>query len=237
MGEGGRPSRRQTRQRLYTCQNAEGFTLVELVVTLGLLVILAGVSIFGLVAWQDHSRLEQENSYAAVLYLAAQEQLSRYGRSGQLMELQERISQGQGYVREISAEELTDSLGNPLKSSDVWQQGEGVLCYALCAKGDYAAYLAGALSDEAKEYGADIVFMLLEDCVYDASILNQNISIEFNPEGGQVFSVCCSDREGQFVYGEAGAGQVDVRNREESYLRDHMIGCYGGGVLVGNAEK
>lgn len=211
-----------------------GFTLVELVVTLALLALLLGMSVFGLLAWQDHMRFDQENEYAAALYIAAQGQLSEYSRSGGLLELQEQLKYGDGYVRTISVESLTDSLGYTCESSSVWQQGAGTLCYAVCSKGDYEDYLAGNLSDEARARGADIVFMLLGGSIYDAGILNENISIEFTPEAGQVFSVCYSDQAEKFVYTDAGAGQVDIRSREESYRKTHMIGYYGGGTLAGH---
>lgn len=215
---------------------SEGFTLVELVVTLALLALLLSVSVFGLLAWQDHMQFEQENEYAAALYIAAQGQLAEYSRSESLPELQERLRDGGGYVRTVPVDSLTDSSGNTYASGSVWQQGAGTLCYAVCREGDYADYLAGNLSDEARACGADIVFMLLGNSVYDASILNENISIEFTPEGGQVFSVCYSDQTGKFVYADAGYGQVDIRNREESYRKAHMLGYYGGGILAGDIK-
>lgn len=222
------------------CSAGAGFTLVELAVTLALLVILLGVSVFGLLAWQDHMQFERENEYASVLFIAVQGQLSEYSRSGKLSELQERIEQGSGYARALHVESLTDSLGNAYDSGSVWQSGTGILCYAVCRQGDYADYLAGSLSDEAYACGADIVFMLLGSSIYDTSILNENISIEFTPEGGQVFGVCYSDQTGEFVYADAKAGQVDIRSREETYRKEHMIGYYGGGILAGpvqNAEE
>lgn len=218
------------------CPESGGFTLVELVVTLMLLTVLLGVSVFGLLAWQDHLHFRQQSEYASTLFIAAQNQLSEYSRNGSLLELQERIKQGSKYERTIHVESLTDSMGNAYENSSVWQQGTGILCYALCREGDYADYLAGNLSDEARARGADIVFMLLGGSVYDASILNENISIEFAPEEGLVFGVCYSDQKGEFVYADAGAGQVDIRNREESYRKSHMIGYYGGGMLVGCTE-
>ena len=59
-----------------------GFTLVELVVVLALLVILMGITIFGGLAWQDWMRFQHEDSVAEELFFAAQNQLVELDASG-----------------------------------------------------------------------------------------------------------------------------------------------------------
>ena len=53
-----------------------GFTLVEMIVVLVLLMILITLSIGGLFAWQDWSRFKQENTSAELIFYAAQNQLN-----------------------------------------------------------------------------------------------------------------------------------------------------------------
>jgi prepilin-type N-terminal cleavage/methylation domain-containing protein len=218
-------------------KNTAGFTLVELMVVLMLMSILLGISVFGLLTWQDHTQFLQENEYASTIFAAAQEQLSSYSRSGRLQEFQERISHGKAYLRTLSVESLTDGEGQSYTEGRVWQQEKGTLCYAVCAAGDYNAYLAGSLGDEAKARGADIVFLLLEKTVNDTELLNGAICIEFTPETGQVFSALYSDRAEQLVYSETSGGRIDIRNREEAYRKKVKVGYYGVDTLAGPVAK
>jgi prepilin-type N-terminal cleavage/methylation domain-containing protein len=210
-----------------------GFTLVELMVVLMLMSVLLGISVFGLLAWQDHTQFLQENEYASTIFSAAQEQLSSYSRSGRLLEFQERIRSGEHYLRTLNVENLTDSEGEPYEEGRVWQQTTGTLCYAACAAGDYNAYLSGTLSDEAKARGAEIVFLLLETTVNDTELLNDAICIEFTPETGQIFSALYSDQAEALTYSEGSGSRVDIRNREETYRKNVMVGYYGVNTLAG----
>jgi prepilin-type N-terminal cleavage/methylation domain-containing protein len=218
-------------------KNSDGFTLVELMVVLMLMSVLLGISVFGLLAWQDHTQFLQENEYASTIFSAAQEQLSSYSRSGRLLEFQERIRSGEHYLRTLNVENLTDSEGEPYEEGRVWQQTTGTLCYAACAAGDYNAYLAGTLSDEAKARGAEIVFLLLGQTINDTALLNGAICIEFTPETGQIFSALYSDRAEELTYSETSGSRVDIRNRGEAYRKNAMVGYYGVDTLAGPAAE
>ncbi len=60
----------------------KGFTLVELIVVLVLLLILLGLSIAGILTWQDWSRFKKENTGAETIFYAAQNQLSELSATG-----------------------------------------------------------------------------------------------------------------------------------------------------------
>jgi prepilin-type N-terminal cleavage/methylation domain-containing protein len=240
-----------------------GFTLIEMVVTLAVLSILLSVSVFSLVSWQENMRFTQQNEYAQTLFVAAQNQLTEYSRNGRLDEFAASLledSESGTYYRELDVTTLTDSDGNAYDLSQVWPESakDGIsnpsayrtaICYASCMEGDYAAYQEGgyeALSQRAKDSGADVVFELLSSYVYDQSILNNSISIEFTPEEGQVFSVLFRETNAtenstldtskcvEFTYGTeavSDAKGMDITNREESYRREKMIGYYGADTL------
>ena len=61
-----------------------GFTLVEMIVVLVLLVILLTLGIGGLFAWQDWSRFKQENTSAELIFYAAQNQLNELSLNGMM---------------------------------------------------------------------------------------------------------------------------------------------------------
>jgi prepilin-type N-terminal cleavage/methylation domain-containing protein len=225
----------------------KGFTLVEMLVTLVILSILLSVSVFGLVEWQEYARFNQQNEYAQILFVAAQNQLTEYSRNGSMEKFQKEITSAEGgYYRTLDIAKLTNGQGVAYDKDEVWYESvgkgsdafkyQGALCYVSCVAGDYERYKEGALSSAGRSRGADVVFELLSNYVYDESILNNSISIEFSPEEGQIFAVCFSDREAEFVYldpsATAGSGSVNIANREENYRRSHMIGYYGADTLA-----
>nr|MCR5419835.1 type II secretion system GspH family protein [Lachnospiraceae bacterium] len=58
--------------------NNKGFTLVELIVTLVVIAIMAGLVVSGLLTWRDWAEFNRENEYAETLFVAAQNQLNDY---------------------------------------------------------------------------------------------------------------------------------------------------------------
>ena len=60
----------------------KGFTLVELIVVLVLMMILLSLTIFGGLAWQDWTRFKHENSVAEDIFFAAQNQLTELDAGG-----------------------------------------------------------------------------------------------------------------------------------------------------------
>ena len=74
---------RKKREKLNNAQN-HGFTLVELIVILVLLMILITLSIGGLFAWQDWTRFKQENTGAENIFYAAQNQLNELSATGMM---------------------------------------------------------------------------------------------------------------------------------------------------------
>lgn len=221
----------------------KGFTLVEMIVVLVILAILLGVSTMGVIAWQQWAYFNKQNEYAQEMFIAAQNQLTEYDANGSLELLADSLKTDTGeMIRELDVTTLTNNQGTAYKLDEVWYESldkeektkyQGTLVYASCKKGDFFDYVAGRLSDEAKATGADIVFELLQNYIYDTSILNAAISVEFTPGEGQVFAVCYSDRNNSFVYGDTSVeGQVDIRNREQSYRKGCMLGYYGADTLA-----
>ena len=51
--------------------NNKGFTLVELVVSFVIILILASLSIVGVLAYQDFADFKRQNSYAQTLFASA----------------------------------------------------------------------------------------------------------------------------------------------------------------------
>lgn len=66
-----------------------GFTLVEMAVSFVILLMLASLSVAGVLAYQDYADFKRQNSYAQTLFSAAQTKLIGYSVRGQMEELKD----------------------------------------------------------------------------------------------------------------------------------------------------
>jgi prepilin-type N-terminal cleavage/methylation domain-containing protein len=208
----------------------KGFTLVELIVVLVLLLILLGLSIAGILTWQDWSRFKKENTGAETIFYAAQNQLSELSATGVYKEKVTKVVQNLTAYRLDSPAYPTKSYfnGTTIKYDEgdfdyyKWQPdntSNGIAVWANTPdvdeekKPDYQGsiyYLyaeAGSYSRYMKEAdfettdpAANLLFDLITPYISDKSVLNGAIVLEFSPEAMQVFSVCYSDRLDGFTY-------------------------------------
>ena len=182
-------------------------------------------------AWQDWSDFNQANEYAETMFLAAQNQLSEYNANGTLEDFAKQ-------TKNLSPDAVNlDSIyyeeGKAYSDESVWVTvNKGTLVSVCANKGDYSRYAAGKTTTSPT---APIVYQLLEGYLYDTSILNDAICVEFSLEDGQVFSVLYSSKSNSeeqevFVYDNKNTslrGTVNIATRYESYRKDRMVGYYG----------
>lgn len=220
---------RSTQER--RCRSNRGFTLVEMIVTMMLLSILLTISVMGLLAWQDWSDFNQANEYAETMFLSAQNQLSEYNANGTLEDFAKQTERLNPEI--VNLDSIYYEEGQAYTEDSVWVTKDKGTLVSVCAnKGDYSLYAAGKATTSPT---APIVYQLLESYLYDTSILNDAICVEFSLEDGQVFSVLyCGkandDEEESFVYSGSDdnlRGQVNISSRYESYRKDRMLGYYG----------
>ncbi len=234
---------RSTQER--RCRSNRGFTLVEMIVTMMLLSILLTISVMGLMAWQDWSDFNQANEYAETMFLAAQNQLSEYNANGTLEDFAKQTKNFS--PAEVKLDSIYYEEGQAYSDDSVWVTvNKGTLVSARANKGDYSLYAAGK---DTTSPTAPIVYQLLQGYLYDTSILNDAICVEFSLEDGQVFSVLYSaksngDEVEIFEYdndNDSFRGTVNIATRYDSYRKDRMIGYYGvdtlSTALKGTKEK
>lgn len=234
---------RSTQER--RCRSNRGFTLVEMIVTMMLLSILLTISVMGLMAWQDWSDFNQANEYAETMFLSAQNQLSEYNANGTLEDF---AKQTKKYSpAKVKLDSIYYEEGQAYSDDSVWVTvNKGTLVSVRANKGDYSLYAAGK---DTTSPTAPIVYQLLQGYLYDTSILNDAICVEFSLEDGQVFSVLYSaksngDEVEIFEYdndNDSLRGSVNIATRYDSYRKDRMIGYYGvdtlSTALKGTKEK
>ena len=179
-----------------------GFTLTELIVTLAVSAILLSVAVAGIVAWVHHADFVRNENYAETIYYAAQSELTRYRGNGQLAELAEYVEK-ENLV--VPVEEIDPAIGVEYK---------GRLYYLKKDAGDV---------DEDSLLGG-----WLSDYIYDGSIMEGAICIEFDPMDGTVYSVSYSDRNVGFTYDEGNtAGEkVSLLKRAEDIRKKQRWGYY-----------
>ena len=240
-----------------------GFTLVEMVITVVVIAIVAGLMFSGITAWQRWSDFRRENEYAQTLFVAAQNQLSEYGANGRLGELQKDILGMTAeeasdpaslqvrvgtYLSPSVLEHMKDETGAAYNMESIWPES--------VRKGDPDKYRKKIVAIKAEaglfaEYSknpeefkkinpeAYWVYELLASYVYDTSILNEGaVSVEFTPQDGQVFAVVYSDKNASFHYLAAGeSGGTDISDREETVRESGMIGFYGVNSLYASTRN
>ncbi|MDO4303615.1 MAG: type II secretion system protein [Bacillota bacterium] len=203
----------------------KGFTLVEMLVSFVILMILASLSVAGVLAYQDYADYKRQNSYAQTLFLAAQTKLTSYSVRGQMDGLAEAASD----TVELGTI-LTPDGSSAAESKKGAAVKSGNVCYLLGNRESYQKYCAGEYQGKTdkESMGYQALYDIFDEFLFDKSVLNACIAIEFNPECAQVYSVLYSDKCSEFTYfAKNRNGRVNIQNRQEDYRSEYMIGYYG----------
>lgn len=188
-------------------EKRRGFTLIELVVVLAIIAILAAVLIPGLMAYYRSYKLVQYNDFAKTIFLSAQTWLTEAKTSGQL-------------------EKLNDENGQAVTSGMVSGEYFG---------GSDTASLRYLRVSKGEGPDDNWLYTILEDLVYDKSVLNQSICLEYSTDG-QVYSVSYSEEAESFHYaGEspASSGGVSIEDRSPETREILRFGYYSADSLGG----
>ena len=217
--------------------NRGGFTTVELIVVVILVMLVSGSLMFGTARWIGNVNFSRQNEYARALFASAQNQLTDYSESGQLEDFCEKIMSGDCYGgtidKLIKDGKLTGTDGTVYRLETVWPESadkpepskyRGEIYSMIGTEADYQEYLSGT-ADE----GTAAFYEMLSVYLYDTSILKGTVCVDFTPEDGQVFSVLYSDKNDGFTYDDVDSrrGTVSILNRENQTRKQRMIGYYG----------
>lgn len=202
-----------------------GFTLIELVVSFVIMLILVMLSVTGVLAYQDYADFKRQNSYAQTLFSAAQTKLIDYSVRGQMKQLEESSSNTVDLFLIVTPDGISASeseRGEAVKNGNIY-----------CLIGDrdsYAKYCAGEYEgrNDPESKACRALYGIFDEFLFDKSILDACIAIEFNPDCGQVYSVLYSDKCNKFTYMETSRnGRVNISDRQDNYRNEYMIGYYG----------
>ena len=221
--------------------NNRGFTLVEMIVVLIIMVIALALAVGGIIAWQDWSKMKQLNAHAEDIFMAAQTQLSEYYSGGAIdREVMDAVNSSEKVTRfskdgsdgTMNISIITDPEGNDYSWNEIWNgtqsdEYQGTIVSVSCEPGDYEVFLN---KKEELDPGTELLFNLVTAYIYDKSILNDaSIILEFSPDAAQVLAVCyCKDKTMSY---EEDSGAVCVRNRSEIVRNELSVGYYGVNTL------
>ncbi len=203
----------------------KGFTLVELVVSFVIILMLASISLVGVLAYQDYADFKRQNSYAQTLFAAAQSKLTGYsvrGETGPLKEASDTV---------LMLDTIITPSGQTLREEREEEPAETGTVYCLTGTREtYQKYLAGEYRDkkDAESRGYQALYDVFDEFLMDKSILFAAIALEYDPENGLVYGVLYSDKNASFTYTAANKnGRVNICNRQEDYRSEYLIGYYG----------
>jgi len=192
-------------------QSNKGFTLVELCVTLVIFTILVSTAVFGLVQWQAHSTYMQENENAELIYMAAKNKISKLISNNVIEEVP------------LWGKNGNNNIVTKSNISDYSSMTAETIYFAKCKIGDYNKY-SGVKNKLNSDDSANLLFDLIEDYIFDPSLLNASICIEYTGDG-RIMAVLYSDRCDEFSYG-ASSSKVDISIRTEEKLEENMVGYH-----------
>lgn len=202
-----------------------GFTLVEMAVSFVILLMLASLSVAGVLAYQDYADFKRQNSYAQTLFSATQTKLIGYSVRGQMEELKDASEE------KLDLTLITAPSGEcAAQTLNGLEMKEAGIFYLVGNKDSYEKYRAGEYQgkQDKESKGYQALYGIFEEFLLDKQILNACIAVEFSPDTGQVYSVLYSDKSTAFTYtGKNRDGRVNIADRQEDHRNDYMIGYYG----------
>lgn len=152
-------------------------------VTLSVLGILLAFSAAGLMVWQRNSIYMQNRACAETIFMTAQTALYSERMAGTLGELENYVTAGGPGSGVVPAEQ---------------HNTERTLYYL--------DIIPGKAEEDTAE--SNVLIQLLRPYVYDFSILDADVRLEFDPADGTVFSVSYCDRTEGFTYGTEETGRI-----------------------------
>ncbi len=178
-------------------QGSLGYTLTELLVVIGIIAIICAIAIPSVIWLSSTLRFKQRNDYAKSIFMAAQQNLSDMRANGQLPVLQS--AGGAGFIPAGMAATVEEDLSEYVYT---------------------ASYSASGANSAAME-------LILPVGSVDATALEEQIIIEYNPITGNVYSVFYSEENENILTAYAGGSLP----RDRSARKDIMLGYYDGTSL------
>lgn len=184
----------------------KGFTMVELMVVLAITAILAALVGGGLIGYIRLARFEKNEANARTLFQAAQIALTRMDTAGELDDFRAQVRD----VGDVGTH-FTDTTNHTQAELDELNSNI------------YALYYDKTADDTSNN---QLVHNLLDEYIYDESLLNASVCIEIDAASGQVYSVFYDTNSDKLRFTDS-TGQTNIIDRSYSHRRnDSLVGYY-----------
>ncbi len=224
---------------LYSINEHKGFTLIEMIAVISILLILSTTVIFGLVGWYNWANFIKANSTAEEIFMASETQLAGYSADGTLDDFTADLKDKNGkFINALGKEsiaKLKNEDGEAYDINSIWKSSstdnQGTIIFVRANQGDYIKYQKNQ-SDNTISPTAKYVFKMLNGRIDNPEVLNSSIIIEFSPDGGQILSASYNGVRGSLYYSavenkKPTSDAVDISDRRESVRRETSTGYYG----------
>ena len=192
-------------------QARRGFTLIELMVALAIMLILATLAGAGLAAYARRSRFARNEANARTVCQAAQLALARLAAADGL----DAWLAGAADAAVTGVYSTPDGAGAAAEAA-AYPDRVRVLFYDKADPGTAAGRLAA---------------QLLEPYIYDAALLNASLALEIDMQTGKVFSVFYDSEAARLRFG-AQPNATDITDRSAAHRRAHsLVGYYAPGLV------
>ncbi|MEG2054891.1 MAG: prepilin-type N-terminal cleavage/methylation domain-containing protein [Clostridia bacterium] len=169
-------------------KSKKGFTLTELIAVMVIIAIFAAIAVPSLINYIKYGDYTRNADYAKTLFLSAQAGLTKLNSEGGLESF---ILDNKAKIKPVP-----DFVLNYYKSL-----GANTKITLGNYPNNTLSYFELKMEDIGKPGQTDnCLYKLLLPYVFDPSILNASICIEFNPKNGQVYSVFYTDKADSFQY-------------------------------------
>lgn len=184
----------------------KGFTMVELMVVLAITAILAALVGGGLIGYIRLARFEKNEANARTLFQAAQIALTHMDTAGELDDFRAQVRD----VGDVGTH-FTDTTNHTQAELDELNSDI------------YALYYDKTADDTSNN---QLVHNLLDEYIYDESLLDASVCIEIDAASGQVYSVFYDTNSDKLRFTDS-TGQTNIIDRSYSHRRnDSLVGYY-----------
>ena len=196
-------------------RRSSGFTMVELMVVLAIMAILAALVGGGLIAYTRLARFEKNEANARTLFQTAQIALTRRDTAGELDDFRQKVLlNGQaGAHFDPAALTLTGEENEETRKQKADELNKNI----------YALYYDKVTDADSNN---ELLRELLDDYIYDDSLLNAAVCVEIDAASGQVYSVFYDTNADKLRFAEKD-GATNIYDRSYDHRRhDSLVGYY-----------